>query len=63
MLIIDDNSCLVCVGCLALCPETALYHDLVSLKVRQELCSDCRFCVQFCPVEALSIGPGTDGDV
>lgn len=55
MLKIDLTSCLSCVGCISLCPETALYHDVESLRVLRDDCTLCRICVKFCPVQALSI--------
>ena len=55
MLMIDSHSCLSCAGCIALCPETALYHDNESLRVIQNHCTLCGICVKFCPMEALSI--------
>ena len=53
MLIINDQRCLSCAGCIGLCPDSALFLDLCGLKVRMDLCSLCGICVGFCPVIAL----------
>lgn len=59
MLRVNLASCLSCVGCISLCPEAALYHDVEHLKVNHDDCTLCRICVKFCPVAALSI----DGEI
>ena len=55
MLVIDDDRCLACAGCIALCPEAALFQDIAGLEVNQNLCTLCGICVGFCPVIALSV--------
>jgi Pyruvate/2-oxoacid:ferredoxin oxidoreductase delta subunit len=55
MLMIDDDRCIACAGCIALCPEAALFQDIDGLKVHQDLCTLCGICVGFCPVMALSV--------
>ncbi|MEZ5358735.1 MAG: 4Fe-4S binding protein [Candidatus Zixiibacteriota bacterium] len=59
MLKIDLTTCLTCAGCMSLCPEGALFHDVEHLKVLHDDCTLCRICVKFCPVEALSIDHDT----
>jgi len=55
MLVIDDDKCLICAGCITLCPEAALFQDIAGLKVNGDLCTLCGICVAFCPVMALSV--------
>lgn len=62
MLIIDEKCCLSCAGCIGLCPEAALFHDLTGLKADTDICTLCGICVMVCPVQALMIdcnGAGT----
>lgn len=58
MLRIDHTTCLSCAGCISLCPETALLHDLDGLRVIDDDCTLCHICVKFCPVGALDISMG-----
>jgi ferredoxin len=55
MLVIEEKKCLLCAGCPALCPESALHIDLKGLRVDHDKCTLCRICLKFCPVAALSI--------
>jgi pyruvate formate lyase activating enzyme len=55
MIKIDVDICLLCAGCIPICPDRALYMDLESLKIDYTLCTLCRFCVRFCPMTALAI--------
>jgi ferredoxin len=55
MLSVDHQNCYSCAGCIAVCPEKALTHDLYALRVDHDLCTLCALCVKFCPVEALSL--------
>jgi len=53
MLAIDHQSCLLCSGCIGVCPEMALSMDLDGLKISPALCTLCGICIGFCPVIAL----------
>lgn len=55
MLVIDADRCLACAGCLALCPQAALFLNLIGLNVNHDLCTLCGICARFCPVTALSV--------
>ncbi|MCK5124979.1 MAG: 4Fe-4S binding protein [candidate division Zixibacteria bacterium] len=55
MLKIELAACLSCAGCIALCPEAALFLTSDSLRVNQGECTLCCLCVKFCPVTALVI--------
>lgn len=55
MLAVDNDVCLECGGCIALCPEEALFLLFTRLECIYELCTLCDICCQFCPVEALEV--------
>lgn len=61
MLSIDDRVCLVCAGCLALCPELALEIVRNKVRVNDAQCTGCCLCVDFCPMLALSLDNGGRG--
>ena len=52
MVRVNTDECVVCGGCIDLCPEIALrmIDDLVS--VDEEKCITCKICVKVCPVGA-----------
>ncbi|MFH1699977.1 MAG: 4Fe-4S binding protein [Candidatus Zixiibacteriota bacterium] len=55
MLTIDSRTCHECAGCISLCPDFALYLDIDGLQVRQDDCSLCEICIEFCPVGSLKV--------
>lgn len=52
MVTIDTSVCLVCGGCIDLCPKTAIKMVDDRVIVIPEKCVECRICVQVCPVSA-----------
>jgi Fe-S-cluster-containing hydrogenase component 2 len=52
MVTIDTNICLVCGGCIDLCPKMAIQMVDDKVYVIQEKCVQCKICVKVCPVEA-----------
>ncbi|MBN2226437.1 MAG: 4Fe-4S binding protein [candidate division Zixibacteria bacterium] len=53
MLVINQETCLECGGCVALCPEEALFLSFNRLECNQDVCTMCLICISFCPVGAL----------
>jgi ferredoxin len=52
MVTIDTKICLVCGGCIDLCPKTAIRMEDDRVVVNPEKCVDCKICVKVCPVSA-----------
>ena len=54
MIHIDEELCVYCGACVAVCPENII--DLnTHLKIDQPKCIDCMKCVKGCPVGVLSM--------
>ncbi|MDA3845998.1 MAG: 4Fe-4S binding protein [Vallitaleaceae bacterium] len=52
---IDEDSCVDCGACTAVCKAGALYMDKDwSLQFDNEGCLDCKVCIEACPVRAIS---------
>lgn len=52
--IIDKGKCLVCGGCISVCPQDAITMRSTVAIVSKEKCIDCGICIQMCPVGAIS---------
>lgn len=63
MLAVDRTTCLMCAGCISLCPEAALSQTLAGLVVAQDRCTLCGICTMFCPVTALAVADEADTPV
>ena len=52
---VDEDKCVGCGACIALCPVNVL--DLVDrmIVVNEEKCTHCELCIPSCPVFALDI--------
>ncbi len=59
----DEDSCVHCGMCTALCPTRALELDMASRKVSfdPERCSACGMCRRICPVNAMSVDMEENG--
>ena len=55
MIHINEELCVYCGACVAVCPENII--DLVDthLKIDQPKCTDCMKCVKGCPIGVLSM--------
>ncbi|MCX8044053.1 MAG: 4Fe-4S binding protein [Desulfobacterota bacterium] len=51
MVTIDTNVCLVCGGCIDLCPKAAIIMKDDTVLITDK-CIQCKICVQVCPVGA-----------
>ncbi len=52
MVHINTEECLVCGGCIDLCPKTAIRMIDDTVTVDNDKCVECMICVQVCPVGA-----------
>ena len=52
MFSINTNICLLCGGCIDLCPKTAIVMVDDTLRIDSKKCSECKICVEVCPVNA-----------
>ena len=52
MVEINTSKCLICGGCIDLCPKTAVSMVDNRVMINSEKCSECRICVQVCPMSA-----------
>jgi NAD-dependent dihydropyrimidine dehydrogenase PreA subunit len=52
MVKIDNDKCVVCGGCIDLCPEIAIsmINDVVTIN--DDICNECGTCVKVCPMQA-----------
>lgn len=55
MVAIDTNKCLICGGCIDLCPKTAMVMVDDTVAVNPEKCSECAICIKVCPVGAPAV--------
>jgi L-aspartate semialdehyde sulfurtransferase ferredoxin len=53
----DDDKCLQCGACTAVCPTNALYIKRPEMTVifDMEKCSACELCVAACPAKAMEV--------
>ncbi len=53
----DEDSCMHCGMCLAVCPRGSLFMIRAEHKVgfNVELCSACGLCAKVCPVNAMAV--------
>lgn len=58
----DEESCLHCGLCTALCPSKALYLDAVTHKIvfDSDKCTGCGMCTKICPVAAMNVEVGVE---
>jgi formate hydrogenlyase subunit 6/NADH:ubiquinone oxidoreductase subunit I len=52
MVTINTAECLVCGGCIDLCPKAAILMVGDKVKINLEKCGECKICVKVCPVKA-----------
>ncbi|WP_417713243.1 4Fe-4S binding protein [Pseudophaeobacter arcticus] len=57
--LVDQDSCTLCLSCVSLCPSGALGDnpDLPQLRFQEEACLQCGICASACPEDAISFEP------
>ncbi len=50
---VDEQICLHCGACVAVCPPDAIFLESSALVIHQEICTACERCARMCPVQAL----------
>ncbi len=57
--VVDQNSCTLCLSCVSLCPSGALLDnpDMPQLRFQEEACLQCGICVHACPENSISLSP------
>ncbi|MDV7144906.1 4Fe-4S binding protein [Tropicimonas sp. TH_r6] len=60
--VVDDESCTLCLACASLCPAGALGDnpDRPQLRFQEDACLQCGLCVQVCPEDAITLDPRMD---
>ena len=61
MAVINTKICVVCGGCIELCPTTAIRMIDDQVNINMGKCIDCGICVKVCPVNA-PFAPDKDAD-
>lgn len=53
----DEDSCMHCGMCTAICPNSSLHNDREARVVLfdKERCTACGMCVRICPVNAMNV--------
>lgn len=57
-LLIDENLCLGCCVCIAVCPSKPKVITLkngIAKVVNPEACIKCNVCIEYCPVGAIKL--------
>ncbi len=57
--LIDKESCTLCLSCVSLCPSGALLDnpDLPQLRFQEDACLQCGICASVCPEDAIGYEP------
>lgn len=57
--LVDTNSCTLCLSCVSLCPSGALGDnpDLPQLRFQEDACLQCGICATACPENAIALEP------
>ncbi|MBL8146182.1 MAG: 4Fe-4S binding protein [Anaerolineae bacterium] len=53
--LIAQDVCHHCGGCVAVCPPDVIFLDAMHLTIDQDGCTACERCVKMCPVHALEM--------
>ncbi len=58
-IIIDPNTCTLCMACVAVCPAKALYDggEIPQIRFLEEHCVQCGLCRCACPENAIRLSP------
>ncbi|KZY36144.1 (4Fe-4S)-binding protein, partial [Roseovarius sp. HI0049] len=60
--VVDDDSCTLCLSCVSLCPSGALGDnpDRPELRFQEDACLQCGLCANVCPEDAITYEPRLD---
>jgi L-aspartate semialdehyde sulfurtransferase ferredoxin len=58
MITIDHSGCIMCVGCAAVCPASAIELVGTRMKTYPDKCIDCGICVRGCPANVITLHKG-----
>ncbi len=60
--VVDADSCTLCLSCVSLCPSGALLdnEDKPQLRFQEDACLQCGICTHACPENAISLQPQLD---
>ncbi|MBY6116467.1 4Fe-4S binding protein [Mameliella alba] len=60
--LVDTDTCTLCLSCVSLCPSGALGDnpDLPQLRFQEDACLQCGICATICPEKAISLEPRLD---
>jgi ferredoxin len=56
------SDCVLCTGCIPVCPKDALWLTPIRLCVDEARCVLCGYCAAACPVTAIRLGRGESHD-
>lgn len=51
---VDQEKCVGCGACMAVCPAQAIKYDNGKAKIDMTKCAQCQTCVSVCPMQAIS---------
>lgn len=57
--LVDTDSCTLCLSCVSLCPSGALIDnpDMPQLRFQEDACLQCGLCHNICPENAIALKP------
>lgn len=57
--LVNTDSCTLCLSCVSLCPSGALTDnpDMPQLKFQEDACLQCGLCANICPESAITLQP------
>ncbi|PTX54600.1 4Fe-4S dicluster protein [Litoreibacter ponti] len=60
--VVDQDSCTLCLSCVSLCPSGALGDnpDMPQLRFQEDACLQCGLCTNICPEDAITLKPQMD---
>lgn len=59
MVDLEPDMCMLCGGCVAVCPVNCITVYEAWVDIDQDTCTDCGSCVTVCPVGAMSVEKAT----
>lgn len=54
-LLYEEEKCIVCAGCVSVCPFEALDFHGLKWHLTPDRCTGCAICIRFCPTGAISL--------